>query len=228
MKTKNGLKQKLMGISFFAFIVFFAGNLQAQDGILKGDTQARFGVKGGVNFSQLFVDNIDVEDQSMKVGIHGGLWAKVPMGEFFALQPELLYTNNGSRVAYRTSNAIGIQGREVRYNLNYIQLPLLASATLGPISLHAGPYASYLIGANIKDLEVDNAVNPTLVAELNEKDFHRVDYGLAGGIAIDIKGFQLGGRYNFGLREISNSGLSSQLTNNAKNSVAQIYIAVGF
>ncbi len=228
MKTKNGLKQKLMGISFLAFILFGAGNVKAQDGGLFDDTQARFGVKGGLNFSQLYVRDVSVEDQSMKVGLHGGLWAKVPMGKFFALQPELLYTNNGSRVAYRTSSAVGVQGRELRYNLNYIQLPVLASATIGPISIQAGPYASYLIGANIKELEVDNAIDPMMVADLDENDFHRVDYGLAGGIAVDIKGFQVGGRYNFGLREISNSGISQQLTNNAKNSVGQIYIAIGF
>jgi hypothetical protein len=193
-----------------------------------GDRAFRFGVKGGVNLSQIYVNSVDVESKSNKVGLHGGLWAKIPTGDIFAIQPELLYTNNGSRVRYQASNAVGIQGSEVRFNLNYIQLPVLASLTLGPFSFQAGPYASYLIGANVKNLEIDNAVNPTLVADLNENSFNRLDYGLAGGLAIDIRGFQLGARYNHGLRELTSRGLNGVLADNAKNGVAQFFVAVGF
>lgn len=252
MKTNNNFSNKLMGFGFAALFIVSGFSANAQDSTSTnsgtttssyssemtqkkpkrdksdiGDRAFRFGVKGGVNLSQLYVNGVDVESKGNKVGLHGGLWAKIPTGDIFAVQPELLYTNNGSRVNYRASTALGIQGSEVRFNLNYIQLPVLASLTLGPISIQAGPYASYLIGANVKNLEVDNAINPTTVADLNEDNFNRVDYGLAGGIAFDIKGFQLGARYNHGLREVSNSGLAGLLTNNAKNGVAQVYIAIG-
>jgi hypothetical protein len=112
--------------------------------------------------------------------------------------------------------------------MNYLQLPVLASVTLGPISIQAGPYVSYLLNANVKNLEVDNAINPTTLAELNEDNFHRVDYGLAAGLAFDVRGFQLGARYNHGLRETSSNGLTGLLPNNAKNGVAQFFVAVGF
>jgi hypothetical protein len=193
-----------------------------------GDRAFRFGVKGGVNLSQLYVSGVDVESKANKVGIHGGLWAKIPTGDAFAIQPELLYTNNGSRIRYQASNALGVQGSEVRFNMNYLQLPVLASVTLGPISIQAGPYVSYLLNANVKNLEVDNAINPTTLAELNEDNFHRVDYGLAAGLAFDVRGFQLGARYNHGLRETSSNGLTGLLPNNAKNGVAQFFVAVGF
>ncbi len=252
MKTKTNVRHKLMGFGFAALFVACGFSANAQDSTATnsttttstysndmssakpkksksdiGDRAFRFGVKGGVNLSQIYVNSVEVENKSNKVGLHGGLWAKIPTGDLFAIQPELLYSNNGSRIRYTASNAAGIQGSEVRFNLNYIQLPVLASLTLGPFSFQAGPYASYLIGANVKNLEIDNAVNPTLVADLNENNFNRLDYGLAGGLAIDIRGFQLGARYNHGLREVTNRGLSGVLADNAKNGFAQFFVAVG-
>lgn len=254
MKTKTNVRHKLMGFGFAALFVACGFSANAQDSTATnssaatttsayssdmssskpkrsksdiGDRAFRFGVKGGVNLSQIYVNNVDVESKSNKVGLHGGLWAKIPMGDIFAFQPELLYTNNGSRFRYQPSTASGIGGSEVRFNLNYIQLPLLASLTLGPISIQAGPYASYLISANIKNLEIDNAINPTLVNNFDENNFNRLDYGLAAGIAFDVRGFQLGARYNHGLREITGNGISNVLPNNAKNGVAQFFVAVG-
>ncbi len=251
MKTKTNVTHKLMGFGFAALFVACGFSASAQDSTATnstttstystemsakpkkdksdiGDRAFRFGVKAGVNLSQLYVSGVDVEDRRNKVGIHGGLWAKIPTGDLFAIQPELLYTNNGSRVSYQPTNAIGLTGSEVRFNMNYLQLPILASLTLGPVSIQAGPYVSYLLNANVKNVELDNAIDPTTIAELNENSFHRVDYGLAGGIAFDIKGFQLGARYNHGLRETSQNGLSGLLPNNAKNGVAQFFVAVGF
>ncbi len=252
MKTKTNVRHKLMGFGFAALFVAGGFSANAQDSTATnsttttstystemaskpkrdksdiGDRAFRFGVKGGVNLSQLYVSGVNVESKSNKVGIHGGLWAKIPTGDVFAIQPELLYTNNGSRVRYTASNALGVSGSEVRFNLNYIQLPLLASLTLGPISIQAGPYASYLVSANVKNLEIDNAINPTLVNDFNENSFNRLDYGLAAGIAFDVKGFQLGARYNHGLRETSANGLMNGfLPNNAKNGFAQFFVAVG-
>ena len=251
MKTKTNVSHKLMGFGFAALFVACGFSANAQDSTATnstttstystdmssakpkrdksdiGDRAFRFGVKAGVSLAQLNVNGPAVESKGNKIGIHGGLWAKIPTGDLFAIQPELLYTNNGSRIRYTPTNTLGIGGSEVRFNMNYLQLPVLASVTLGPISIQVGPYASYLLSSNIKNLEVDNALDPTTLRDLNENDFHRVDYGLAGGIAFDVKGFQLGARYNHGLRETTQSGLAGLLPNNAKNSFAQFFVAVG-
>jgi hypothetical protein len=51
---------------------------------------------------------------------------------------------------------------------------------------------------------------------------------LVGGIGIDVQQFTIGARYNYGLKEIGDSGLSGQLTKNSKNSVLAVYIGLGF
>lgn len=191
---------------------------QAQD-----DKQFRFGVKGGVNLSNLYID--EVTDEKAKVGLHAGLWMKAPIGEFFAIQPELLWSSKGTKIG-QYQNIPFTQDGEVRFNLNYVDLPVLASVTLGPISIQAGPYISYLFNANVKNLKEDLTTGAVL--DLDKNDFNTVDYGLAGGLALDIKGFQFGVRYNYGLREIGKSDIAGQITKNAKNSVAQVFVGIGF
>ncbi|WP_114748461.1 porin family protein [Pleomorphovibrio marinus] len=190
----------------------------------------KFGIKGGLNLSQLYVDQPNVEDESMKVGIHFGVFGKIPINSFVALQPEVLYTNMGSKVSYGGSdfeNLFGIESGEVRFNLNYIQVPLALAVNLGPLNVHAGPYVSYLLSANVNNWR-SSEMSPTEVRELNTEDFNRIDYGVVVGVGFDIGAVNLGVRYNYGLREVGNEGLAGNLTNNSKNSVGQIYIGFGF
>jgi hypothetical protein len=224
METKKINKlSKLASAGLLACALFaFAPSAQAQ----RDDMEARIGIKGGINLSNLYID--DVTDQKAKWGLHGGIFAKIPVAAAFAIQPELLYTTAGNKVGNYTSFS-GPQN-QVNFNLNYIQLPILASLTAGPVSLQAGPYLSYLVSAKVKNVRVDNNGIPTDTSdgrELNKDDFNTIDYGLAGGLALDIKGFQVGARYNYGLRNVGQSGISGLLTNGSKNSVAQLYIAFG-
>ncbi|SDK81239.1 Outer membrane protein beta-barrel domain-containing protein [Catalinimonas alkaloidigena] len=192
------------------------------------DQEARVGIKGGINLSNLYVN--DVSDEKAKFGAHAGLWAKIPVAAVFAVQPELLYTTAGSKIGSYT-NVQGSQ-QQINFSLGYLQLPVLASLTAGPVSIQAGPYVSYLLSAKVKNLRVDNNGVPTTgqdpsSTEVNRDNFNAIDYGLAGGIALDIKGFQLGARYNYGLRNVGQTFLAETVTNGSKNSVAQVFIAFG-
>lgn len=217
--AKNSIINKWLAASLFTICLLAATfTAKAQD-----DKKFRFGVKGGVNLSNLYID--DVNDEKAKIGLHAGLWMKAPIGEFFAIQPELLWSSKGTKIG-EYKNIPFAQDGEVRFNLNYVDLPVLASVTLGPVSIQAGPYISYLFNANVKNLKED--LTTSNVLELDKSDFNSVDYGLAGGLALDIKGFQLGLRYNYGLREIGKSDIAGQITKNAKNSVAQVFVGIGF
>lgn len=218
-KIQFNFIKKAAGISFLMIALLSVSNV----GFAQDDKQARFGVKGGLNLANLYID--DVNDEKAKVGFHAGLWSKIPMGELFAIQPELLWSSKGSRIG-SYQNVPFTQDGQVRFNLNYVDLPVLASLTLGPISLQAGPYVSYLVNANVKNLKED--LSTGTVVDLNRGDFNSFDYGLSGGIAVDIKGFQLGARYNHGLREVGKSAVAGQVTRNSKNAVAQVFVSVGF
>jgi hypothetical protein len=60
----------------------------------------------------------------------------------------VLYTNVGSKIKYGGSDlaeALGIESGEVRFNLNYVQVPVAAVINIGPLNIHAGPYLAYLV-----------------------------------------------------------------------------------
>jgi len=211
--------KKLKCILTIAAIAVCALTVSAQDSGLK------IGVKGGVNLANLYSGD-DVNDENLKVGFNVGLMAKLPVvPDVFSIQPELLYSNQGSKITY--DNFILGEG-EYRFNLNYIQLPVLAVINLGEyFNIHAGPYASYLASVNIKDLNDDGSIED--IADLDAGDFNRLDYGLAGGIAFEGTGFTIGARYNLGLNEVGESGsVSGQLTSDQKNSFGAIYLGITF
>lgn len=183
----------------------------------------RFGVKGGVNFSNFRVD--DVGDNNIKAGLNLGLFFKMPIAQAVAIQPELLYSSKGSKLEY--NNFLQGEG-EYRFNFNYLELPIMAVFSIGDnFNIQAGPYVAYLSSVNIKDMEEDGSIQG--VKDLDESNFNRFDYGLAAGIGADFNGFTAGVRYNYGLNEVGESGsLSGQLLNNSKNSVATIFVGFGF
>ena len=184
---------------------------------------AKFGIKGGINFANLYVDN--VQNENIKLGGNIGFFAKLPIARGLSIQPEVLYTSKGSQLTY--GNFIQGSG-QYRFNLNYVEVPLLLVINLTRnFSLSAGGYAAYLTSANVKDVKSDGTING--VTYLNESDFNRFDYGLAGGLSIDIQRITLGARYNYGLQNIGKSGnLSGNLTENSKNSVTSIFIGFAF
>jgi len=216
--------KKIKVILLSAFLLTTAvGFVQAQTMEERDPLAPKIGVKGGINLANLYVD--DVADENLKVGLNAGLFFKIPFASFFAIQPEILYSSKGSKLTYNNF----VQGSgEYRYNLNYIEVPMLAVFNLGPhFNLHAGPYAAFLTSANIKDLHDNGDIQN--ITDLKADNFNRFDYGLSGGAALEFSNFTLGARYNYGLKEIGKSGnLSGQLTRDSKNSVASFYIGFGF
>lgn len=219
----------LTGIIFALLSVMATGQVNAQR-VDYGNPGPHFGIKGGLNFAQLFVDEPSVQDESNKTGYHFGIFGKIPFTREISIQPEILYTNVGSRITYgqtQFENLFGLDPGEVRFNLNYIQTPLTLAVNLGPFNIHAGGYAAYLVTANISDLNLTDLTTNQLV-DLNEDDFNRWDYGLVGGISLDFQKFTIGARYNHGLREIGRTNVAGNLTNNSRNGVGQIFIGFGF
>jgi len=183
----------------------------------------RFGVKGGANFSNFRVD--DLEDNNVKVGLNLGLFMKLPVSEAVAIQPELLYSSKGAKLTY--DNFVQGEG-EYRFNFNYLELPVMGVFHIGDVfNIQVGPYISYLTSANIKNMDDDLDIQD--IADLDEGDFNRIDYGLAAGIGFDFNGFIVGARYTHGFKEVGESGsIAGEFTGNSKNSVGTIFIGFGF
>jgi hypothetical protein len=188
----------------------------------KKERHNKFGVKGGVNISNLYID--DVHDEQVKESFHFGVYSKMNVAGAFSIQPEMMYSRKGAEVEYRRNN---LQGN-VDYSLDYIDFPLLMRVDIGALNLHAGPYASYLVDAEVRSEDVRGGSSPT--ANLNEDAFHSFDYGVSGGLGLEWKVIDMGVRYNYGLRDVGsyNRNEPGNALESGRNSVAQFYIGLGF
>lgn len=190
------------------FLTASFGMLHAQD----NNVNTEFGVKGGLNMSNLYTD--DADDENILYGFNAGVYATLPVSDFVAIQPELLFTTRGSKLEYNNALAQG----NVKLKLNYIELPLLVRVNITKnFNIHAGGYASYLVSAKSTgdgDFEFEN--------QYDTDDFNKFDAGLAGGIGVDFNPLSVGLRYNYGLTTIVKDGDDSS---DAKNSNLSLYLS---
>lgn len=190
------------------FLTASFGMLHAQD----NNVNTEFGVKGGLNMSNLYTD--DADDENILYGFNAGVYATLPVSDFVAIQPELLFTTRGSKLEYNNALAQG----NVKLKLNYIELPLLVRVNITKnFNIHAGGYASYMVSAKSTgdgDFEFED--------QYNTDDFNRFDAGLAGGIGVDFNPLSVGLRYNYGLTTIEKDGDDSS---DLKNSNLSLYLS---
>lgn len=212
-------------VLFFLVIIgsLITASAQEQQTNTETSLTPKFGLKGGINLSNLYID--DADDENMKLGINLGLYSKIPLTKGLSIQPELIYSSKGAKLTY--NNFILGKG-EYRFNLNYVELPVLAVINLANnFNLQGGAYLSYLVSANIKDVEDNGSINN--IKDLEAENFNRLDYGLVGGLGVDVKNITIGARYSYGLKEVGESGsLSGNLTRDSKNSVISVYVGFGF
>ena len=156
-------------------------------------------------------------------GFNVGLFAKLPITESLAIQPELLYTTKGSELKYNNSFVNGTS----TFRLNYIELPVLLVINLtNNFNLHAGPYVAYLVDGKAKNdaqgtlFDIEN--------NLKNEDYNKFDTGLSVGVGFDTDQLGFGVRYNYGLQKVGKERnfLGTNYTfPDGKNSVINLYFS---
>src|SRR5690348_5230502 len=71
---------------------------------------AKFGLKAGVNIATLRQDNVSYDS---RIGLHVGGLAHIHLSPQWALQPEVLYSQEGAKL------------NDVKLKLDYINIPLM-------------------------------------------------------------------------------------------------------
>ena len=204
MKNSKKLIFASLVLSFMTFT-----SAQAQE------KTASYGFKGGLNFSNLYTDTVD--DNNVLTGFNAGLYAKFPITNSIAIQPEISYTTKGAELVYDNTFAQGT----AKFNVNYIEVPvLLVMNVTDNFNVHVGPYAAYMVsGKTTNDSNFGSSQS-----ELDTDDFNKVDAGISGGLGIDLDVVNFGVRYNYGLTKIGKD--NSFISSDAKNSVLNVYVGL--
>ena len=194
--------------------------LMSISGIQAQEKTASFGFKGGLNFSNLYTDQVD--DNNVLTGFNAGLYAKFPIAKGIAIQPEISYTTKGAELVYNNAFAKGTS----KFNVNYIEVPVLLVMNITDnFNVHVGPYAAYMVsGKTETDSNIFTSEN-----KLDTNDFNKFDAGIAGGVGVDLDALNFGVRYNYGLTNIGkerNFGGTSYTFPDAKNSVLSVYVGL--
>ena len=210
-------------IQLFSALIFCFGatftNVQAQT---NDSSNAQIGVKGGVNFSNMYTE--DVDDNNVLTSFNAGFYASIPLTDFIAIQPEFLYSRKGAELEYDNVFATG----KAKYKLNYIEVPVLVKVNIGKnFNVHAGPYFAYLIDAQVTN-ETDGGTFD-FEDNFDNDDFNKFDVGLSAGLGFDFESIGIGARYNYGLSTVGKErsvGGSTYTFPDGKNSNISVYLAL--
>jgi len=150
----------------------------------------KFGIKTGVNVANFKTNT--AEEYDSRIGFHGALLSHIHLSREFALQPEIQYSQEGTKYNVNVNNSLN----EVTTKLDYINLPIMLQYMFNNgFRLEAGPQFGFLINAK-DDIEG--------IGETERKTFYKstnVSVGL-GANYLSYSGFGVGARYNFGLSDI--------------------------
>jgi hypothetical protein len=181
----------------------------------------RPGVRAGVNFSHFtkgdvyydyYYDNngnyieIRNEDQfSSKTDFYVGIFGTLQLSKFYALQPEVDYSRQGSKYTYYDENLMREFKRDL--DVSYLSIAIVNKFTFNNFNFHVGPtidfvveesFSTYnevdftfLIGAGYnfnKNFGIEGRIKKGIVPVLDLNDSHtNVVFSLGATYTFDVK-----------------------------------------
>lgn len=195
--------------------------------------ESGFGVRASLNLSNInnkYDGNIgsgesksDYEvDFKNRIGFKIGIIYDWGLSESFYLQPGLYFTTRGAKYEENDED----YKYEEKWNLNYLQLPILASYRIALSDnvkwhINAGPYLACGLGGKVKWEDIydgekekgDYKVFGTSNEDSDGGNLKRFDAGLSFGTGVSINKFYIGLIYDLGLTNIAKKDVNYKLKN---------------
>jgi hypothetical protein len=175
--------------------------INAQDNGADVRDKLQFGLKAGINLSNVY----DAKDQTfnadLKVGFAGGAFLAIPFGKYFGFQPEIIYSQKG----YKSQGSILTIPYIYTHTTNYIDVPLLlAIRPVEHLTLLFGPEYSFLISQ--KDVFTSGGL--TFDQEQTFKNDKSV-FCLLSGVDLDLNHIVLSARAGWDMQNNNGDGTST-------------------
>ncbi|WP_114308320.1 porin family protein [Winogradskyella arenosi] len=171
----------------------FTQQIKAQD--------ITFGAKAGLNSANFTGGDAD---RNRLLGFHVGVISEIPLSETFSLQPELLYSTQGSEVQ-----------DVVKIKVDYLAIPVMAKYYLiEGLSIEVGPQFSFLVNDKGEYINSDLPDEDTNAANIDIGANAGIGYNLGTNLFVQA-------RYNFGISTVAENP-------DIKNSVFQVALGYKF
>lgn len=159
-----------------------------------GAAHAQFGVRLGGNIAKLRTTEGQVvqSNSSAYSGYQVGITYQLPVTAWLSIIPEVQYSQERIKLYQFNLTTSNISFRaDTRMRLNYLNVPVLARATFGPVYVEAGPQVSFLLGGRqtglntVFDLGSPMGTEYTIDQGITENN-RRVDVGPCLGVGLKL------------------------------------------
>lgn len=194
----------------------------------------QFGVKAGLSMAVL--DGTLNKGSDYKAGLHLGGFVRWRPTQRFALQPELVYAQQGSENSF-SSGGVPFESET---KLTYLNVPIMAKVYLGKIFfLQAGPQFGVLLAAREigqTSYSTGGSMGPAgyTTADVDVKKDYKGDVAFCAGLGVDLPmGLGIAARLNYGFTDINQNEQQKQLRDyfdigGLHNRVAEVSVSYAF
>ncbi|MFA9290144.1 MAG: porin family protein [Solirubrobacteraceae bacterium] len=150
-----------------------------------------FGVKTGLSLAKITDDS----SSKTRTGFVGGVYTNFNLGESFSIQPELLYSAQGSKFS-----SDGYNGKII---FDYLTLPIMFQyAVVDGLYLQAGPQIGFVV-KDTTEVEGLGSIDTSDSLKLLGEKLNTFDFGFNFGAGYKTNfGLNFDARYNLGLNDI--------------------------
>ena len=175
-----------------------------------------FGVKGGLNFTNLNSERL-FDDSDGRTSFNFGAFAEFGVADQLTIRPELYYSAQGANTDLVIIN--GLIDFETTWRVNYLNLPILGKyEVIEGLGLMTGPQFGFLLKS---EAETDTPIGD--IESDTKDDTEGLDFSWVFGAVYRLDmGLEVGLRYNLGLSNINDSFFESD--EEIRNRVFQITV----
>lgn len=181
--------------------------------------QLHIGVKAGANYSNMYDSQNKEYTADGKIGFAAGAFVSIPIGTYFGIQPELLFSQKGFKA---TSSVLGNDVSLTR-TTSYIDVPIfLAVKPSEMITILVGPQYSFLMKQ--KDVFSSPITDITTIDDFDNDNLRKNTLCLVTGLDINLNSIVVGARVGWDL--FDNNGDGTSTTPRYKNVWAQATVGI--
>lgn len=182
--------------------------------------ELRFGLKAGVNYSNVYDEEGDDFVADGKAGFVGGAFLSVPLGTYIGFQPEVLYSQKGFQAK---GSVLGFD-YDYKRTSTYLDIPLqLQIKPIEQVTILVGPQYSYL-------LETKNEFNGDSTTqeeeEINNDNYKKNIFGFVVGADFNLENLVISARAGWDITKSDTDGDSTEPR--YKNQVLQLTLGYRF
>jgi hypothetical protein len=180
-----------------------------------------FGLKIGSNYSNVYDSQGEDFVADAKFGLAGGVFVSIPIGSYFGVQPEVLFSQKG----YKSTGSFLGSSYSMTRTTDYLDVPLLvAFKPIENVSILFGPQFSYLMKQ--KDDFTGGTITSTQEQSYTNDNYRKNTFCLTGGADLNVDHLVIGLRAGWDVEK--NNGDGTTTTPRYKNMWYQATIGYRF